>query len=249
MGYGNFYSGRFAQVRGTFQFCKYARLAIALVDPNGEARYVGEFGPWTEQLINVQNNTTIPRIDIGLPIYAGPVRIYPSFLYQHRSVDIAGQPGTDDTLDSYIGSLGFNVGFGPFAISGEGNWGKNWANTRGLIGNSLPARLSMALLDNETMRIHNAQTYSFWFDLSYRFGAITPHLIYGQMKTKNKYHETALEGSSRMLGVSIPIDLAKGFRIRPEFMWYDDGNISIQDTGSFDQGKYAIYGIQFQFSF
>ncbi len=33
VGYGDFYAGRFAQVRGTFKFGKVARLAIALVDP------------------------------------------------------------------------------------------------------------------------------------------------------------------------------------------------------------------------
>ena len=38
VGYGNFYSGRFAQVRGTFKFGKMGRVALALVDPNGTVR-------------------------------------------------------------------------------------------------------------------------------------------------------------------------------------------------------------------
>ncbi len=249
VGYGDFYSGRFAQVRGTFQFCKYARLALALVDPNGDARYVGEYGPWSEWLIDAQNNTKIPRIDVGLPIYAGPVSIYPSFLYQHRSVDIPDNPGVESNLDSYIGSLGFKVEFGPFAFSGEGNWGKNWGNTRGLIGNSMPALLSSAILDNMTMKINDAETYSFWLDASYRIGPVTPHLIYGQMKTKNDFQSADFEARSQMWGVSIPIDLAKGFRIRPEFMWYDDGDLDIEGVEPFGLGKYAIYGVQFQVTF
>lgn len=249
VGYGDFYSGRFAQVRGTFRFCKNARLALALVDPNGEARYVGEFGPWSEWLIDAQNNTKIPRIDIGLPIYVGPLKIYPSFLYQHRTVDTPFNPGADNKLDSYIGSLGFNVGFGPFALSGEGNWGKNWGNTRGLIGNSLPAVFSSAMLNPHTNQIDNAETYSFWFDVSYKFGFITPHFIYGEMKSKNHYLDWDIEAKSTMWGFSIPIDLAKGFRVRPEFMWYDDGDLQIQNESSVDFGRYAIYGVQFQITF
>lgn len=249
VGYGDFYSGRFAQVRGTLKFCRNARLAIALVDPNGAAEYVGSYGPWEDWLINTQNNTKIPRIDISLPIYAGPLKIYPSFMYQHRTVDIDSNPGVDNDLDSYIGSLGFNLGLGPFAFSGEGNWGKNWGNTRGLIGNSLPAMLSSAMLNPFTNQIHNAQTYSFWFDFSYKFGPVTPHFIFGEMGSKNKFLDFDIEAKSRMWGFSIPVDLAKGFRLRPEFMWYDDGDLKVQGVGSENYGRYAIYGVQFQVTF
>jgi hypothetical protein len=38
VGYGDFYSGRFAQVRGTFKFGKMGRVELALVDPNGTVR-------------------------------------------------------------------------------------------------------------------------------------------------------------------------------------------------------------------
>ncbi|MBW1780482.1 MAG: hypothetical protein JRL30_07050 [Deltaproteobacteria bacterium] len=250
-GYGDFYSGRPVQVRGTFRFNRNIRLAIALVDPNGEADKVGEYYPWSSN--NYQSNTKIPRIDIGLPIYAGPVQIYPSFLYQHRTVDRLGTwpGGTDNSLNSYVGSLGVKTGFGPFGIAAEGNWGKNWGNTYGLIGYSYPAVYSSAMI-GENGRIHNAETYSFWFDLSYRLGPVTPHVIYGEMSTKNRFLVIDVETKSRMFGFSVPIDLAKGFRIRPEVMWYDDGDIKYKFGGrgiSEPIGKYAIYGVQFQITF
>ena len=69
------------------------------------------------------------------------------------------------------------------------------------------------------------------------------------MKTQNEFQSARFEARSQMWGVSIPIDLAKGFRIRPEFMWYDDGDLSMQGVESFDLGKYAIYGVQFQVTF
>jgi len=113
----------------------------------------------------------------------------------------------------------------------------------------MPALLSNATLDTTTNKINNAETYSFWLDASYRFGPITPHLIYGQMKTKNEFQGAEIDAKSRMWGVSVPIDLAKGFKIRPEFMWYDDGDLCIQGAEPFGLGKYAIYGVQFQVTF
>lgn len=246
VGYGEFYSGRFVQVRGTFKFGRVARLAIALVDPNG--------GTYLPTGMSGQNNTKIPRIDIGVPIYLGFIRLYPSFLYQHRSVDNVTPAATDNSLDSYIGSLGFKAGFGPFRAVAEGNWGKNWGNTRSLVGTSMPALISEAFLDTMTNQIEDAETYSFWVDLSCRFGPITPHVMYGQMKTKTKaMNATATgvvdrEAKTQFYGLSIPIDLAKGLRLRPEFMWYDDGDDKIGGSST-NLGKYAILGVQFQITF
>ena len=105
------------------------------------------------------------------------------------------------------------------------------------------------MLDPYTNRIDDADTYSYWFDLSYRFGIIIPHLVFGEMSTSNQYLGFDLDSKSRMWGFSVPIDLAKGFRIRPEVMWYDDGELKIENVGNFDNGKYAIYGVQFQVTF
>ena len=241
-GYGDFYSGRFAQVRGTFKFAKMARLVIALVNPNGKAKKIGQYGPWN----SYQTNTKIPRIDIGVPIYAGPVAIYPSFLYQHRTVDNQLPANAENDLDTVIASLGVKAGFGPFVIAAEGNYGTNWRNTRGQIGVSPAAVLANAVLKNDG-QINNAETGSLWIDLSYKFGPVTPHLIYGLMDTKNEDATGAdMEASTQMLGISIPIDLAKGFRIRPELMWYDDGDTTTEGNASADNGSYAIYGVKFE---
>jgi hypothetical protein len=52
-----------------------------------------------------------------------------------------------------------------------------------------------------------------------------------------------------MYGVSVPIDLAKGFRIRPELMWYDNGELETDNAPTIDNGKYYILGVQFQITF
>ncbi len=246
VGYGDYYAGRFAQVRGTFKFGKVARLEIALVDPNGAQSAGGQFYPTPYSA----NNTIIPRIDISVPLYLGPVHLYPGFLWQRRGVDLPSGSTIDDNITTWIGTVGGKLGMGPFAFSGEFNYGENWGNTRGLAGYSMPARISSATLKSNN-NINNAETYSWWVDLSYKFGPITPSLIYGQMKTKNKASGTDVntEAKSQMYGISIPIDLAKGFRVRPELMWYDDGDLKTEGSASDNLGKYMIAGVQFQITF
>jgi len=259
VGYGNFYSGRFAQVRGTFKFGKVGRVALALVDPNGTQRYHATYNnyfPYDRFGVPYQTNTKIPRFDIAVPLYFGPVSIYPGFLYQYRTVD-TNQATYDNSISTYIGSLGVKAGFGGFSISAEGNYGSNMANTRGLIGTSGPSYLASAQLNPDSGKINNATTYAYWIDASYKFGPVTPHVMFGQEKSSNDVYvgevgfggQYKAESTSSMWGFSVPIDLAKGFRIRPELMWYDDGELQISGTDELKLGKYAIYGVQFQITF
>ena len=247
-GYGELYSGRFAQIRGTYHITNTIRLAVALVDPNGAA--LGNYAPYGQELIEYQTNTKLPRIDLALPIYAGPVSIYPSVLYQRRTVDFLTQhldvDGIDNHIDTYIGSLGVLAAFGPFQLSAEGNWGQNWSNTGGGMGVSPPARNSAATIYND--HLDDTTTYGWWVDGSYRVGIVTPHIMYGQMKSEGD--RNPMRYKSWFWGFSIPIAVAKGFILAPEFMWYDDGDDN-RDASDIlvNNGKYAIYGVQFQFRF
>jgi len=76
-------------------------------------------------------------------------------------------------------------------------------------------------------------------------------LIYGQQKSKNVLMgtNTSCDAKTQMYGISVPIGLAKGFSIRPEFMWYDDGTFHQDGVSGQDLGHYAIYGVQFQITF
>ncbi|MCJ7686171.1 MAG: porin, partial [Desulfobacteraceae bacterium] len=256
-GYGEYYSGRFPQVRGTFKFGKVARLAVALSDPHG-----GTPGPWglytdpntgvTEPTIHT--NSKIPMITVGVPIYAGPVQIYPGILYQHRTVDNAMPAGVNNDLDTLIGSLGAKAGFGPFGFAAEVNYGQNWLNSRSLIGSGAYGNTAVALaaagLNTTTGKMNNAKTLGYWVDLSYKFGPVTPHVNFGSMSTKRD-NATGFEQETTtyMYGVSVPIALAKGFSIRPEVMWYDNGELKTDGSASIDNGKYMILGVQFQITF
>jgi hypothetical protein len=257
VGYGDYYSGRFAQVRGTFKFGKMGRVELALVDPNGTVRIQPTYTNYfpldffgAVDGVDYQTNTKLPRFDLSVPLYFGPIALYPGFLYQYRTVDILNPAYSrfDDSIHSYIGTLGIKGGFGPFGFAAEGNWGRNWGNTRGLFGTSAPAGITAALPQPDG-KINNATTYSYWFDVWYKIGPVTPHAMFGQMHSEVSLAYQDLDATSTMWGFSIPIDLAKGFRLRPEIMFYDDGELQYAGQDLQDYGKYAIYGVQFQITF
>jgi hypothetical protein len=257
LGYGNLYSGRFAQVRGSFTFGKMGRVELALVDPNSGQRFNNQYqnffpievaGAVLSQ--DYQNNTKLPRFDIGVPLYFGPIAIYPSFLYQYRTIDVINPAYSrfDDALHTYVGSLGVKGGFGPFGFAAEGNWGRNVGNTRMSLGTSAPCQIAAALPNPDGV-INNATTYGYWFDVWYKLGPVTPHAMFGQLKSSVDFNYQSLDAASTFWGFSIPIDLAKGFRIRPELMWYDDGELQYAGQDMQKYGKYALYGVQFQITF
>ena len=111
-----------------------------------------------------QTNTKLPRIDLGLLIYAGPVSFYPSFLYQRRTVDFLAEhmDGIDNHIDTYIGSLGVLAAFGALQFSAEGNWGRTGAT---------PAAAWVSVRRPETQpppsmtaNLDNTTTYGWWLD-------------------------------------------------------------------------------------
>ena len=232
--FGEFYSGRFPQVRGTFKFSKNARLAIALVDPN-----VTTTSPFTAQATTVSDNDSkMPRIDIGMPLYFGNVKLYPGIFYHEQTYDdvLAGQ---DDSITSWGASLGLTAGFGPVTIAGEIQTGENWGNTRATAP-GLGASASTA------GKVTDAKVISGWLDVGFKLGPATPHVIYGQISEERDVNDvTAAQDWTRtMYGVHIVIPVAKTFLIRPELMVYDyESGVGV------DAGKQMIAGVQFMIAF
>lgn len=249
VGYGNFYSGRFAQVRFTYKFTKSVRLAIAMVDPHGKAAY--NVAEDLNQILppapgkTVTDMSKVPRFDVGMPLYIGNFKLYPSLFYQKKNMDDV-LPGVGDSINCWGGSFGLHTGFGPVSFEGEFNYGQNWGNTRGTIGKGPAAQHSSATFYNN--QLDDTSNLAYWLDLGFKSGLATFHGIYGSFSSRGD--KNPMEYTTQMYGISVPMDVSKGFRIRPEIMWYDRGsNNKDSDGKSVNNGREAIYGLQFQATF
>jgi len=267
-GYGEFYSGRFEQVRFSFNLPeKMGRIEFNLIDPNvngtltaspGEAIATDAVG------VTANNDTVIPRLELTAALYFGAFRLYPGIFWQEQTFDnLVG----DDSITSIGYTLGFAWGTGPFTIEAEYQAGQNWGNARGVTyntsaGTTSPSQINDALVYSRggKTQIEDTDQWAGWVDLGFKAGIATIHLVYG-MQNAERDAVTGVSGdvdaTSTMYGISVPMDLAKGFRLRPEFFIFDNGDDNeigktaggASTNAEYDHGKEMYLGVQFQITF
>jgi hypothetical protein len=250
LGFGEFYSGRFPQVRGTYKFSDNCRLAVALLDPviSGSPFVASATPPAPVTGVSVSDNESeLPRIDVGLPTYFGPLKLYPSFFWHPQEFDNIA-PGQSDDIDAWGISLGFTFGYGPLTVTGEVNFGENWSATQSTAAalNGFAPRLQA------TGQITDAEFVAYWIDFALKLGPVTPHFLYGSADSEEDGISGAADDQERrthayVLGVTIPV--AKVFMINPEIAYYDfddDASFGIGGLNQpFDMGDHTIIGVRF----
>jgi hypothetical protein len=247
-GYGEFYSGRFAQVRGSFNLpSDMGRIELTLSDPK----------PSTITPTNVDANAladvdaVIPRIDLTAAMYFGALKLYPGVFWQMQSYDNVA--AGDDDVTSYGLTFGLSWGTGPFSVEGEINYGENWGLTGS--GGYAGAGLAWGGELTPTVRangdIEDAECLGYWVSLGFKvMPNATLYGTFGQLYVENDglSDTNHTDINSTMYGLRFPIDVAKGFRISPEFFIYDDGDDDFNGTDT-DFGGYWLLGAQFQVTF
>jgi hypothetical protein len=266
-GFGNLNGCETPQVGLVVKINDYCEFSVALVDPghgvddfptalmqDPNNRYADQIpaDPNAPGLAFAREETTIPRLDAGATISFSDINIYPSFSWQRKSYDQV-QPGSDDHVLSYVLSLGVETARGSFGFMGEVNWGENWGNTS--YGDPHVNSDATVYQDSSgNWKISDTECLGFWVDASYQYDPLTIHFIYGWERIKGDNGPGTVDDfkyTLKMYGISVPIEMAKGFTLRPEFMVYDMGDDNKQngDAVTYDYGKQFIVGVQFQFEF
>jgi hypothetical protein len=217
---------------------------------------------------NVTEEQQIPRFDLALPISVGGWRVEPNFTWTNSN--FANIPaGSDDNFNAYGAGVSFSGGFGPVVVGGEFTWGRNLGTANYAGAGSHPVDPSpniwspAAYVDaNGNIRLEDTDGYGWWFQLGFKVGPATIYGIVGNQKTENDGNPAIASVSAGgtdtgewdvdkwAYGVSVPISVAKGFTIRPEFMYYDyDGDAKVFGVTGTDLGKQWTLGIQWQLAF
>lgn len=247
-GYGEVSSGRAPQVRYTYKLLNSrGAVAVAFLDPNQDDEI--------EEEIEGVRSSDLPRLDVGVAYRAFNWQIFPGFFFQQKDFDDVAL--SDDSVTSWGASLGARGGRGPFVLSAEVNLGENLRNANLSLGESVASNTGGAFLFTDASgqtRIGDTEVVSWWVDGGYKFTHNelqgTFHLVVGEM-TSERLDGPRAEFESRMLGISVPIDLpwiAKGLRFRPEIFVYDNDNNGHDDITT-QQGTQVLGGVQLQYTF
>lgn len=289
-GFGDVYSGRVPQVRFTLTPNENFQLDVAFSDPNltsaGFADVIdtaikdstNSFSVDTENGITPtytydpwgSKDSSLPRIDISAIIKAGPLTLYPGVMFANKTFTLKDNalPDADDSITTYIVSLGTKVNFGPVCIKSEVNIGQNWGNQdflaiglEHLLGNKeLTKKYYGGALAIGNDKIEDTELLGGWLDAGISMGAAEIHAIIGFQHYANDLKpETSaddFEQTVMMFGFSVPVKVAKNFKIRPEIMFYDLGerenfskNAAAGTYDNVERGSYVIAGTQFQVTF
>ncbi|MFC1883584.1 hypothetical protein ACFL2O_02330 [Thermodesulfobacteriota bacterium] len=230
IGFGNLYEGRIPQLRLETTFNDMITWKIAAADNRAidDDIWGNEENVW-------------PRVDTMLALNFGPLYVEPGFSWSKGKHDEGSQGiGAATSFNVFAFALGFKFGFGPFSLAGEGVYGRNMANAPGWAAFTFAAVVPVAVwgpeYDNQ-FDLENSEDIAFWLDAAFKVGPADIHLIYGYQNTEgfltwydgSDWREGEVQWTRQMLGISVPITVAKIFIIRPELFWYDWGEWDFDD--------------------
>lgn len=259
LGTGNIHGGSTRDgVRLYWKFNDMIRMELQALDPDSD--------PTGTSVITVQNNpapgvtitatesNAIPRFDLALPITVGNFVIEPSFTWSRQEFD-GTEAGDDDSFDALAAAVGIKAGFGPVILGGEFTYGKNLGGSNYVGAAFWTPTAYDADGDADLDSIEDTTGYAWWFHIGFKLGPATIFGIIGNNNTDNDGSPVANDAaefdvSRWMYGVSVPISVAKGFTVRPEFMYFDmDDSAQIGGVNNIDLGSEWLLGVQFMLAF
>jgi hypothetical protein len=191
-----------------------------------------------------------PRFALKVMMNFDMVSLYPAFIYQAAKWDNLNQTAAwagksvDDMMYSWHAILPVKVKIGAFEAKAQFGYGQN-------IGNFIDYESTYQNYFRDAGgRIKDTTGMNGFIDLAYTIGPATPHIYAGFDRASNSdaYKVGDDYNMRQAYGISIPIKIAEGFFVSPEFSYYDYGK-KPGVANSPDLGKEMLGGIQFQFIF
>jgi hypothetical protein len=252
VGFGNLGVVPLPQLRLEIKFNDMVSVMISAVDPREGNSF--DWGTFAALPGNEEN--VWPRFDIAVPLNIGPFYIEPSMSWmkvKHDEASMNMGAASSYNITAYV--LGVMYTTGPFSISAEGAFGQNWFNSQldydSLLDQPLGFTPAGVQFDRE-FNFEDTEDCAFWVDVAFEIGPATIHAIYGYQETDIFMwlgsQEGEVEYERQMYGISVPIEVAKTFVIRPEFMVYDWGEADIPSfwpQADIPFGTEYIGGVQF----
>lgn len=262
--YGNLHASNGDMVKAYVRFNDNIRLEFAVQDPDNDndSAALGGFPAENGNGARVQEENVIPRFDVSLPMKFGNFSIEPSATYLKTSYDQIAA-GYEDSFDIWGFSVGAKMGFGPVTISAEGTYGQNLGagNYTGAGGTrgfpiAISARPTAVDMNRDGIfnDISDADIWMGWIQADFNFGPATLKMAVGAENVQNDQGPGAaddIDTTRYGYAVALPIKVAKGFTVMPNFVYHDRDSDARDGSGltEVDYGSEWMMGVQFNLVF
>jgi hypothetical protein len=262
-GFGNFYDGRFTQIRFTQDINKQFRYAISLVAPQAVNETFGAT-PAVTKTVTATDGTPvtvtstaagagttrgsyaqIPTLAAKFSLNFGVVNLFPAAAYSVIKWDQLPN-GWDDYVQAWYAVLPVKVVAGPFTGLFQAGYGQNIANMLNP-GNENNFQVYQRVSSG---RVKDTTAFNGFVDLGWTIGPITPHVYFGYDSASNSDAWKVGDNYNQRLsyGAALNYLITPNFMISPEFTIFDFGKRP-NTAGTPDIGKDWMAGMQFVFSF
>jgi hypothetical protein len=256
VGHGNIHASNGDMLKTYIKFNDMIRMEFAIQDPDTDSNEIIAGFPATPGGV-VREENDIPRLDLAVPITIANFTIEPSATYLEQSYDQVA-PGDEDSITIWGLALGVRAGFGPVTLSGEINYGQNFANGNytgaGHAGYAAAApAIALAWVNDAGSRqISDSDYLGWWLQADFNFGPATLKMAYGQENIQNDVGPLAnddIDVTRRGYAVALPIKVAKGFTIMPNVIYFDEDDSAQIGPLNVDFGDVLLVGVQFNLKF
>ena len=229
--FGGVYSGRSSMIR--FRFGDFPNtFDVAFLQPSTRTR--GLNAPFA-----FETDTTIPKIEVSWGHVFGPVWIDLGVGY--NTFDVADDRDDENSIDSYLLTLGLMSIFGPFYINGNAYVGQNTGNYGMFVEGD-----AFAHWNTTKNRVEDTDSFGFLIIVRFDYSdMLTFETGYGYAVHEPDFPSDAQEDDVSAYYLHAFITLAEGVFIVPEI-----GKIDYGDTSTGADGGDEVYGaIKWQINF
>ncbi|MBN1380580.1 MAG: hypothetical protein JXA41_02775 [Deltaproteobacteria bacterium] len=251
--FGNLHSTSKLGIDFAYTLSKAMTLKVALFDPDVDGtagNYLNTTGTTAAGKRGVIEDSTLPRVDVAVPMRFGPVYAQPKVSWVRQSLQNM-TAGSEDEFDVWLAGVDASVTFGPITLAGEYVYAENIGGSNHTGG--LSTQGPRAYLDGTVYKIATEENSLWWVELGW---AISPKLVakasYGvhNMECDNSPSTVLddVEFERSHIGVSVRYALHPNCFIQPQWLRQDFGEAKLgvgQSLGilKVDMGQVDYYGV------
>jgi hypothetical protein len=253
-GYGDVPSWSRAGIKAYITINEMVELDIGMYDPddNDDGRQELVVPTNVPGMASANEQNTIPRFDIALPIKYGNISVRPSGSWMIQEFDQV-VPGSDDDFTIWAAVLHASYTYGPITLAGEYVTAENLSD--GNYGGSPGPNAQQYVDAAGNNRFSDSEQDYWWLSAKWKINPKMDLAVwYGETSSENTDDPTNANDnwdiSTSQFGVEFQYFITPAFKIHPSYILLDHGDDNLRGAGVLvDDGERSAIVASFTLSF